>query len=340
MSNLKGIQKSAILLAALGEEAAAEVLKLLDEEEQERLGQAMLQLEEADVGEEYIVEVLEEFKKTLLSGSVLRSQMGRSMQRMMERVYGPEEGRRRCERIRTETADRFPFRGLRGINGADLARVLREEHPQVQALVLSHLDSAQAAEVLEEFPEKEQVALVYRMATMEEPTPRLLRYVAQGVIERTRGLRREEAEDPMESDPRLRVVADILNATDSGVDKEILEAIEEQDEEMVTRIRERMFTWEDLVSVDRRTMQKILAGIDTKLLALALKASDDKVKEALLSATSQRTRDMILEERELIGAVPVTDVMDAQRQILSTIRELMDSGEINLSKGKGAVFVE
>ena len=98
-----------------------------------------------------------------------------------------------------------------------------------------------------------------------------------------------------------------------------------------------MFTWADLQLLEKRTMQKVLAGIDTKLLAMALKACDEEVAEALLSATSQRTQDMIQEERELLGAVPLSEVLDSQKQILLTVRDLMDSGEVTVSKGGTAL---
>ena len=340
MPKLRGIDKTAILLAAIGPEAASRVVAMLDEDEQERVGQAMLELEETAIDDDMIQAVIAEFREQLFSRGALGTRIGKALESMLQSIHGEEEGRRRLDRIREEARSRHPFRALRGIKAADLARVLGDEHPQVQALVLANVDSDQAAEILEHFSEEAQVDLVYRMATLDEPSPRVLKEVALGISERTRGLSREEDLDPMDADPRLRVVADILNATGAGTDKEILEGIEEKDEDMVTRIRERMFCWDDLVLLDKRTMQKILAGIDTKLLAMALKASDEKVQEALLAAMSQRTKDMILEERELIGAVPLSDVLDAQKQILATIRELVESGEITMSKGKGAVYVE
>jgi flagellar motor switch protein FliG len=340
MAKLKGIEKIAILLAALGKEASSQVIQHLEPDEQERIGHTMLELEETVIEENLISSVLTEFRNQLFSGGSLRTRMGKALEEMMTSVFEEGEAQQRIERIREETKSKHPFRGLRGIKASDLARVLSEEHRQIQALVLANLDSEQAADVLENFPEEEQIELVYRMATMEEPLPRLLKQVASSVTMATRGLSREEGEDPLDSDPRIRVVADLLNATGAGTDKEILEGMEEKDEEMVVRIRERMFCWEDLTLLDNRTMQKVLAGIDTKLLAMALKGTDEDVQESILSATSQRTRDMILEERELIGAVPLSDVLEAQKQILSTIRELVDSGEITMNKGKGAVYVE
>ena len=340
MARLTGVEKIAILLATLGKEASARVVKNFEPDEQERIGQAMLELEETVIEESMIAGVLADFRKQLFSRGSLRARMGKALEEMMNSLFDEGEAQRRIECLRDETRSRHPFRGLRGIKAPDLARVLSDEHPQVQALVLANLESDQAAEILENFSEGDQIDLVYRMATMDEPSPRLLKQVAHTIMNATRGLSREDGEDVMDADPRIRVVADILNATGGGTDKEILEGMEEKDEEMVVRIRERMFCWEDLTQLDKRTMQKILAGIDTKLLAMALKASDEDIQEAILAATSQRTRDMILEERELIGAVPLAEVLEAQKQILSTIRELVESGEIAMNKGKGSVYVE
>ena len=339
MAQFKGVQKVALLMAAIGEESAAKVLSILDPEEQDWVGQALVELEEETIKDDAIGAILGEFRDLLYSGSNFQAGLGRTLRGVLTRAHGEEEGIRRLERIRRESRSRFPFRALRGIKATELARVLQEEHAQVQALVLANLDSSQAAEILSEYGEDAQVELVCRMAQMEEPSPRLLKQVAAQMVEKSRGLAREDDRGEVEDDVRLKIVADILNASEPGADKEILGKIEEDHEEMVTQIRERMFAWDDLMRLDKRTMQKILAGIDTKLLALALKACENDVMESILSAVSQRTKDMILEEKELVGAVPLADVMDAQKQILATVRELVEAGEIRVSMGKGAQFV-
>lgn len=337
-AKLSGIQKIAVLLGVLGDPAAGKLMASFEADEQDRIGQAMVELEETDIDEDVINRLVDEFRDLLAAGVVFRSNLGKTLGGMMESLHGEEEGRRWIARIRAKARSRFPFRGLRGIKAQDLARVLFDEHQQVQALVIANLDSEQAASVLEVLPETVRSEIVSRMATMDEPSARMLKHVAQTMLDRTRGLRREEESDHDEGETRYRVVADILNATAPGTDKEILKTIEEDDEELSTSIRDRMFTWSDLAALDKRTMQKVLAGIDTKLLAMVLKACDEEVSNALLGATSQRTRDMILEERELLGAIPLTDVLDAQRQILLIVRDLMDSGEISVSKG-GATLV-
>ena len=334
---LSGIQKIAVLFAVLGEDGAAKVMGTFQADEQERIGQAMVELEELELEDEVVSAVIDEFRSLLASGVVFRSHLGKTLQGVMSRLHGEQDGGAHLERIRDEARSRFPFRGLRGVRAKDLARVLADEHEQIQALVLVNLNPDQAAGVLGEIPEQVRPGIVSRMATMEEPSARLLKQVAQTLVERTRGLRREDETTGGEEEARFRAVADILNATEAGADKVILESIEEEDQALSSNIRDRMFTWADLSSLDKRTMQKVLAGIDTKLLAMALKSCDEAVAEGLLGATSQRTRDMIQEERELLGAVPLSEVLDSQKQILLTVRDLMDSGEVTVSKGGTAL---
>ncbi len=338
MSNLTGVQKIAVLLAVLGEDGAAKVLAVFTPEEQDRIGQAMVELEDTDIDEGVVQESLNELRHMVQSGVVFRSRVGRTLEAVMNKLYSKEEAEKRLSRIHEESRSRNPLRCLRGLRASDLARLLMDEHIQVQALVLANLESDQAADVLRELPEERQAEVVRRMAAMEDPSARLLKQVAEKMAERTRGLPRDTG-SAIEGAARVQTVAEILVASRGGGDKEILRRVEENDAELVTRIRECMFTWNDLGMLDKRTTQKVLAGIDSRVLALALKGSDDSVRDSLLGATSQRTRDMIMEEKELLGSVPLSDVVDAQKQILTTVRELIDNGEVVVSKGRGAAYV-
>lgn len=338
MSNLSGVQKIAVLLGVLGEDGAAKVLAAFTTEEQDRIGQAMVELEDTDIDESVVLEALTELRGMAQSGVVFRSRIGRTLDAVMNRLYGKDEAEKRLSRIHEESRSRNPLRCLRGLRAADLARLLMDEHIQVQALVLANLESDQAADVLRELPEERQADVVRRMAAMEDPSARLLKQVAEKMAERTRGLPRDAGQS-VDEGARVQTVAEILVASRGGGDKEILRRVEENDADLSLRIRERMFTWNDLSLLDKRTMQKVLAGIDTRVLALALKGSDDAIRDALLGATSQRTRDMIMEERELLGSVPLTDVVEAQKQILTTVRELIDNGEVSVAKGRGAAYV-
>lgn len=337
-NNLRGIQKIAVLLTVIGEESSSKVMAGFDSDEQMRIGQAMVELEDAEIGEDVVQSTLDEFRQMLASGVAFRAQFGKALGKMFTKLYGNDEATKRVSRIREDSKSRFPFRPLMLLRPGDLARLLREEHAQVQALVLSNLDPDYTADVLNAIPEEERAAIVTRMATMEDPPPRVMKQVANDLIERSRGLPRSSEGHGGTEEPKLRVVADVLNASPKS-NKEILKKVEEKDTDLGTRIRERMFTWSDLKLLDKRTIQKVLAGIDTKLLAVSLKASEAAVTDAILGATSQRTKDMISEEKELLGSMPLAEVLEAQRQVLTTVREMMMSGEIQVSKGNKAAYV-
>jgi flagellar motor switch protein FliG len=336
---LNGMQKVAVLMSVVNRETAARLLRQFEDDEQQRITQAILELENMDLDEASIVSIIDEFRKLLVSGGSAIPNVEKTLSELLSHVHGLEDAKKRLAQLREESKTSHPFRALRGIRGVDLAKVLASEHPQVQALVLTHLDHELAASVLDATPEEKRPELVSRMAAIEDPPARLVKQVAHEIIERTRGLKRGGETDPSKPDPRLDTVAKILLNAQPGNDKQVLEHIGARDESLATRIRERMFEWNDLQSLDRRTMQRVLADIDTRVLSLALKASDTGVSERIFASVSQRTAEMIRDERELLGSVPLKDVLDARNQILNTIRDMMSKGEISVARGKDAVYV-
>jgi flagellar motor switch protein FliG len=151
--------------------------------------------------------------------------------------------------------------------------------------------------------------------------------------------REEERAGAAQADPRIDAVAKLLLNAEPGNDAKILEKLSEQGPDLPQKIRERMFQWSDLAVIDKKTMQRILADLDTRLLALGLKAGDDDVRNKVMSAVSSRTAQMITEEKDLLGAVPLKEVLDAQNQILTVVRDLISKGDVKLARGKDAVYV-
>jgi flagellar motor switch protein FliG len=174
---------------------------------------------------------------------------------------------------------------------------------------------------------------------MEEPSPRILMQVAASISERTAGLKRIAKDDPGQKDRRVVACANILNSTRGGVEKTILERIASVSPELSERIRESMFEFKDLVFLDKRAMQKVLAGLDSKVLAMALKSCPEDVRGALLSCVSQRTRDLIMEEKELLGSVALTEVLQSQKEIVDFVRKLIDGGEVQIARGREGAYV-
>jgi flagellar motor switch protein FliG len=339
MANLTGIQRIAILLAVVGRETAGRLLRVFDADEQQRITQAVLELENLDLTADAVKGIIDEFRKLLAHGGTAMPNVEKTLSELLSQLHGPEEAKKKLVQLREESRTSHPFRGLRGIRGGDLARILLAEHPQIQAVVLAHLDHDLAAQVLDEMPETHRTVVVTRMANMDEPPARLVKQIAVEISERARGLKRVDSRDPTTPDPRLETVARILLNATPGNDKAVLEGIGARNEELATRIRERMFEWNDLKGLDKKTMQRILADIDTRILALGLKACDEAVSSKILGAVSARTGEMIKEERDLIGSVPLKDVLDARKQILSIVRDLISKGEVTVARGKDAAYV-
>lgn len=337
---LTRLQKLGLLVASLGKEGGSRLLKQFERDEIDRIAEAIVELEDEKLADEATVTaVLDEFHEVLENEGAFLTNVGRALDESLESLYGAEAARKIADRARESSRARYPFRAFRGLRAADLAQVLMEEHPQVRAIVVANLDADLAAAVLFELPEGERPGIIQRVATMEDPPPRVLLQVAMNIAERTKGMKRVTKEGPQRKDPRIATVAGILNAAPGGTEKSVLEKIDAVKPELSERIRESMFEFKDLVLVDRRSMQKILAGLDTKVLALSLKACTDEVRDTILSAVSQRTREMILEERELIGAVAVTEVLAAQKEIVTYVRKLMDSGDLQVNRGREGAYV-
>ncbi|MEE9391624.1 MAG: FliG C-terminal domain-containing protein [Planctomycetota bacterium] len=330
---MNGIEKAAVLFRVIGAEAAEKLCGTMRPEEVSMVAAAMIRLEKQPPSQDEIKVILEEFQSMMESGGGIFANVGETLEQMFAAKFG-NEGAKRLEEVRVNAQVESPFKGLSGVPFSDLERILREEHPQVQAAVLANIDSDLAAGVLGCMTEERRADVVERIATMKPPPPRLLRDMADLFIEKTSNLPRfEKIEESGSVAPSVRIAADILNAGAGEGNETMLDSIGEKSPDLVEQIRETMFTFEDLAAIDKITMQKILGGVDTKLLSLSLKACSEQATESIFAAVSQRTRDMIVEERELIGAVPLTEVQEAQKEVMQIIRGMIDNGSVSVSVG-------
>jgi flagellar motor switch protein FliG len=191
--------------------------------------------------------------------------------------------------------------------------------------VLAHLDPSLSAEVLGSLPPERALALVKRMATLVPPGFETLVVIAQNLAERLKAM----AAAPVARDPmtQLKTIAELLNFSQPEVEKTVLEGIQKDDATKATAIRELMFTWENLADLDKRAMQKVLASVDTKTLAISLKGASAPVEENIMGNLSQRVREMVKDERDLAGAMALKDVRVARNEVMKAVRGLMESGE-------------
>ena len=337
---MNGVEKVAILFRVLGSEFAKPMCAQMRPEEVSRVGEAMVRFEQDPPASATVTQTLEEFQSLMTEGGLFAN-VNETLNEIFTSKFGADRGSEILEEVRVNAQVESPFKGLQGVPFTDLARILAEEHAQVQAAVLANIGPIVAAGVLGTMEAEDRASMLQRIATMTPPPPRVLRDIADMFIERTSKLPRFQDADSNGLQPGIKTAADILNAADGPSKEGLLERIEEDKPELVESIRETMFTFGDLTAVDKLSMQKILGGIDTKLLALSLKSCSEAVTEAIFGAVSQRTRDMIIEEKELLGAVPLTEVQEAQKEIMQTIRGLIESGELTINMGgAGAELVE
>ena len=337
---MNGVEKVAILFRVLGADFARPMSQQMRPEEVSRVGEAMVRFEQTPPDDETVQSILEEFRSMMTDGGLFAN-VNETLNEIFTAKFGNDKGPEILEEVRVNAQVESPFKGLQGVPFTDLSRILREEHPQVQAAVLANIGPELAAGVLGVMDQEERAGMLRRIATMRTPPPRVLRDIADMFIEKTSKLPRFQDYDVSGPEPGIKTAADILNAASGDTNEGLLERLEEEGPELVEQIRETMFTFNDLTAVDKLSMQKILGGIDTKLLAMSLKACPEDVTKAIFDAVSQRTKDMIIEEKELLGAVPLIEVQNAQREIMQTIRGLIESGELSINTGgAGAQLVE
>ena len=328
---LSGTQRAAIVLLSLGEQQAAEVLKHMGAKEVQKLGVAMTSV--GGVKREAVARVFDEFVDTLAQPSALGSGADEYVRAVLTQALGEERASSLIDRIllgrNTSGLDTLKWMEPRAI-----AELVRNEHPQIIAIVLAHLDGDQAAEVLKCLPDRARVDVLLRLATLDGIPPHALNELNDVMARQFAGSQNLKSS----SVGGVKVAANILNFMDGGQDETILAAIGEVDGELGTQIRDLMFVFDNLAELDDRAMQAVLREVQTDRLGLALRGADARVKEKITGNMSQRAAEMMLEDMEARGPVRLAEVEAAQKEILAIVRRMADSGEIALS-AKAETFV-
>jgi len=322
--DLAVMQKMAILFVALGEEVAGETMKFLGDFEIEQITEAVASLKSVSV--EMQDEVLEEFEQSLIAGEWL-AQGGIDFARgALERAVGARKAQEILDRVATTVSSGFYM--LRNVAPEQVAPFISHEHPQTIALILSQLDSAQASGILAQLPESVQADVAYRIATMENITPAVLKEIEEALEVSLRDILggNQDVGGP-------GVVADILNLTGSSVEKNVLDQMDGQDPEVAETVRNLMFTFADIAKLTDRELQLLLQQADQKDLILALKAADADVKGKILGNLSERVRALFIEEMEFLGPMRLSEVEEAQLRIVQQVRQLEEQGQVTIVKG-------
>ncbi|GAB3093937.1 flagellar motor switch protein FliG [Lysobacter terrae] len=328
---LSGVQRAAIVLLSLGEQQAAEVLKHMGAKEVQKLGLAMTSV--GGVSRETVAHVFDDFVDTLAQPGVLGSAADEYVRAVLTQALGEERAGSLIDRIlmgrNTSGLDSLKWMEPRAI-----AELIRNEHPQIIAIVMAHLDSDQAAEVLKCLPDRVRVDVLLRLATLDGIPPHALNELNDVMQRQFAGSQNLKSS----SVGGIKVAANILNFMDSGQDETILGAIGEVDEELGGRIRDLMFVFDNLAELDDRAIQTVLREVASERLAIALRGADSKVREKITANMSQRAAEILVEDMEARGPVRLAEVEAAQKEILAIVRKMADSGEIQLS-AKTEAFV-
>ena len=324
-ADIPTMDKVAILFVALGQETAGEVMKFLTEYEIEEITQAVANLKNITV----VVQdkVMEEFEQHLLAGEWV-SQGGMDFARgALERAVGPRKAQEILDRVSSTVSSGFFI--LKNAAAEQIAPFISNEHPQTVALILSQLDPAQGAGILAHLPERMQADVAYRIATMENITPAVLKEIEEAL---EASLRDILGGDQDVGGPK--VVADILNLTGSSVEKNVLDNMDAQDPEVAESVRNLMFVFGDIAKLTDRELQILLREVDQKDLVVALKAAEDELKDKILGNMSERVRTFITEEMEFLGPMRLSEVEEVQLRIVQQVRQLEEQGQVTIMRGE------
>jgi len=325
---LTGLQKSAILLIALGPERSATIFKHLKEEEIEELT-----LEIANTRSITPImkeEVVDEFYQVCLAQQYIAEGGIGYAKELLEKALGSEKAVDIIGKL-TASLQVKPFEFVRKTEPSQLLNFIQDEHPQTIALVLSYLSPFQASAIISALPQDRQADVAKRVALMDRTSPDIIKDVEKILESKLASLVNQDYTIIGGVDQ----VVEILNAVDRGTEKHIMETLEIEEPELADEIRKKMFVFEDILLLDDRAIQRVLRDVDNNDLALALKGGNEQVQNAIFNNLSKRLATMIKEDMEFMGPVRMKDVEEAQQKIVNIIRKLEDSAEIVISRGGG-----
>ena len=317
--------KVAILMISLGQETTAEVMKYLSDMEIEGIAQNITELEIVTTEQEDAV--LEEFEQMLVAGQYV-SQGGLDFARgALEKAMGPRKAQELLDRVTSKTSSGFYM--LRNVDPNQLIPYIAKEHPQTIALILSQLDSNQAAGVINGLGEELQADVAYRIATMESISPQVLRELEDSLAQDLQSIMTGQVTEI--GGPKA--VAEILNSTGRSTEKAVLERLDALDPELAENVRNQMFVFDDIANLTDREIQLILREVDSKDLSTALKGAGDEMKDRIFTNVSERVGTMMKEEMEFSGPVRMSDVEEVQLRIVQTVRQLEEAGQVTIVRG-------
>lgn len=327
-TDLTGIQKAAILLITLGPEKSAQVFKHLKEEEIEELTLEIANTR--SISNQTKETVLDEFYEVCLAQQYIAEGGISYAKELLEKSLGQEKAKEVIGKL-TASLQVRPFEFIRKTDASQLLNFIQDEHPQTIALILSYLSSGQAATIIGALTPDKQADVAKRIAQMDRTSPDVIKEVEKVLERKLASLVNQDYTIAGGVD----AIVEILNTVDRSTEKHIMETLEIEEPELADEIRRKMFVFEDILTLDDKSIQRVLKDVDNNDLAVALKGSGEDVQNVIFNNVSKRLAAMIKEDMEFMGPVRLKDVEEAQQKIVNIIRKLEDSAEIIISRGGG-----
>ncbi|MDA8781654.1 flagellar motor switch protein FliG [Porticoccaceae bacterium] len=324
-------ERAAVIMLLLGEQQAADIIRYLNPREVQALGGAMVGV--ADLSQEAVNVVLDEFVATIKNQTNLGLGTTDYVENVLKRALGEDKAATVLGRIMPGSSSKG-LEILRWMDARSIGEMIREEHPQVVAIILSVLEYDIAADVLNFLPKEKRAEIMQRVASLETVQP--------SAMEELEGIMKQQFSSSSSAKSSsfggIKTAAKIMNFTKVDLETSIMTGVNDLDENLAMRIQDSMFTFDNLSGVDNRSVQVLMRNVEPEMLMTALKGADEIVRDKFLDNMSQRAKIMFLDDMEAKGPIRITDVEDAQKAIMRIARKLSDSGDLVLA-GRGDDFV-
>jgi len=331
---LPGLRKAAITVVTLGDEAAGNLFRILNDEEIEKLGKEISKLER--VTPEVAEHVLQEFHELSVARGYLMSGGISYAKRVLNSAFGADRARLIIDRLVKSLGSEIPtFDSLQKADPQQVAKFIQGEHPQTIALVLSHLNSSSAGAMLMALPAEIRSDVASRMASLDQISPEIVGRIAGILEQKLKSL----GQFSRESYGGIPAVAEMFNRLESNAGQELLDEMAEKDPTVCEAIRNLMFVFEDLLLIDSMGMREILSRVDKKTMTVALKGTSEKLREHFFGNMSERGSGMLKEDMEALGPIKIRDVEASQQQIIAIVRTLEAEGVLSLKGAVGEQYV-
>ena len=332
VDKLEGVEKAAILLLSLSEEDAAQILKHLEPKQVQKVGIAMAQVD--DLSQDKISAVHRLFVEQIQDYSTIGFQSEDFIKKALTAALGEEKAATLLDQIILGGGAKG-LDSLKWMDSKQVANIIRNEHPQIQTIVLAYLEPDQSAEILGQFSDKVRIDLTMRIANLEEVQPAALQELNEIMEKQFAGQAGAQAAKM----GGMKAAAEIMNFLDTNIEGQLMDAMREHDEEMAQQIQDLMFVFDNLIDVEDRGIQAILREVQQDTLMKAIKGADEGLKDKILTNMSKRAADMLADDLEAMAPIRVSEVETAQKEILAIARRLADAGEIMLGGGGGDDFL-